>query len=57
MAGVIKGRYTTRIDEPFAVFIIGCGFRFTKTLLFNSIRRLCSWSRSCPAVEKGQGCK
>ena len=23
MAGVIKGRYTTRIDEPFAVFIIG----------------------------------
>ena len=23
MAGVIKGRYTSRIDEPFAVFIIG----------------------------------
>jgi hypothetical protein len=23
MAGVIKGRYTARIDEPFAVFIIG----------------------------------
>jgi hypothetical protein len=77
MAQVVDGRYTARMDEPFAVFIIEMWLplhkdpaaitrrvirarstRFLTTpLLFNSTRRLCSWSRLCPAVEKDRGCK
>ena len=77
MTQVVDGRYPARMDEPFAVFIIGMWLplhkdpaaidrrviqarstRFLTTpLLFNSIRRSCSWSRSCPAIEKRRGCK
>jgi hypothetical protein len=32
MAHVAQGRFTAKMDEPFVVFVKGCGFRFTKTL-------------------------
>ena len=71
MAQVVDGRYTARMDEPFAVFIIGMRIQLHKDpaafdrrmsgrglptframgLLYKSIRRLRSWSSSCPVVE------
>lgn len=32
MAPIINGRHTPRADEPFVVFIPGCGLGFTKML-------------------------